>query len=578
MMSTWKISFIYMFISAAIILFLQIATTLPADATEEMRAEMAKVIIIRDYLPILFSIGLCGYYWKQMMKDVKQHKLGESIYPTLMAAQGTFYTFLGISIILLLFTNRDVTQLIGGLKLAFFTSAIGIMLSIVAKIYLKSETESYVNQDSEGVVVEDTVFVDENDFYRLLKKIHETMEKQRQDITQSVKDSLENYDKNTEIKIKVLFDSLLGNINRTHEILMTDIGNDLKEINSAMTELKNNAKDTNEGFKVTVTHCEDLNKYLQKLKGRTEKFADNLIVNMDRITVNIDNLCDSTQKLDFSMYAKSVKEMVDGFITEIVTYNNILKKLDCEINNSQIDYVASFDRYQNALDNLSDNINVTMQSFATDVKNAIQSNVAVANEAANVYRDASSNYQQYIDAYNSSMKSLIKANDVQAKNIVELQNNYKRMFDTHINMMNNSIDAYAGKLEMLANGFISNSNEIAISLNADNEALQRFGNSLVLDTDRLGDMLSSINKCVIDTQKSIEILGQALLLGRETLQNTTEDYGMFVSALMSMKMAADENITLMNKLNRVLSDIVNTGSESGEIITKSRYTINLNKD
>ena len=202
MMSTWKISFIYMFISAAIILFLQIATTLPADATEEMRAEMAKVIIIRDYLPILFSIGLCGYYWKQMMKDVKQHKLGESIYPTLMAAQGPFYTFLGLSIILLLFTNRDVTQLIGGLKLAFFTSAIGIMLSIVAKIYLKSETESYVNQDSEGVVVEDTVFVDENDFYRLLKKIHETMEKQRQDITQSVKDSLENYDKNTEIKIK----------------------------------------------------------------------------------------------------------------------------------------------------------------------------------------------------------------------------------------------------------------------------------------------------------------------------------------------------------------------------------------
>ena len=92
--------------------------------------------------------------------------------------------------------------------------------------------------------------------------------------------------------------------------------------------------------------------------------------------------------------------------------------------------------------------------------------------------------------------------------------------------------------------------------------------------------ISEIFQLVYDknTQKSIEILGQALLLGRETLQNTTEDYGMFVSALMSMKMAADENITLMNKLNRVLSDIVNTGSESGEIITKSRYTINLNKD
>lgn len=560
-MTTWKFSLVYMVASTVIILMLQIFTTLPVDASEEMIKEMETMYIIRDYIPIVFSLGLCGYYWKQMLKDVKENKLGESVYPTLMAAQGTFYTFVGISIILLLFTNHDATQLIGGLKLAFFTSAIGIMFSIVSKIYLKTETENYITKDEEVVA-----YYDENDFYRMLVKIHGSVDSQATMISKSVQDSLNKYDNNVEKNVKKLFDTMQSNVEKYHEVLMADLAKDVKAINLAMQDMKVNISSVNSELKTTGTACAELNKNLQKLKTKADRVTESLITNMDKVDEGIGKLVTATTTIDFSGYSNSIYENTNALIAQISTYKNILNNVSNKIDATQTGFERTFDGFENSVKNISDTITKTISEFASKSQESIQINVDAASEAVALYKETGKVHEQYISAYNRSMMELLKINDEQAKNMTAVQDNYKKSFDTHINMMNNSIGVYANRLDEFADTFVSNATKIADSLHQDNESLQNFGSSLVMDTDRLGDMLKTINNCVINTQRSIEEFNQIMILGRDTMDTVNEDYGLFVTAMTSLNNSTNETITLIKKYNEILSENNKANTDSANTL------------
>lgn len=122
--------------------------------------------------PIGFSIYLCRGYWKSMEKDVKDNSNYTSIYPTLMVAQGTFYTFVGVAAILFSYDagqENAVTMLLSGLKLAFITSIIGLAYSIAAKNYLKKEADTFFQEKRKKVDTSSSL--DEIDFYKKLSDI-----------------------------------------------------------------------------------------------------------------------------------------------------------------------------------------------------------------------------------------------------------------------------------------------------------------------------------------------------------------------------------------------------------------------
>lgn len=124
--------------------------------------------------PIGLSFYFCSRYWGYLEKDLKEQKFNDSIWPTLMVAQGTFYTFVGVSAILLIYTgnnnitelsrNTDITQILQGLKLAFLTSVIGLLFSVAARFKILSAAKEYY------ALKEKRVPLDEYDFYRLLSQ------------------------------------------------------------------------------------------------------------------------------------------------------------------------------------------------------------------------------------------------------------------------------------------------------------------------------------------------------------------------------------------------------------------------
>ena len=122
-------------------------------------------------IPIAVSVYLCLRYWRLMDEDLKAGKYGESIYPTLMVSQGTFFTFVGVSAILFSFNTKgnDINMLLVGLKLAFITSVIGLIFSIAAKHYLKQNTDKYVNTNR-SIVYKD--YLDEKDFFNAILKLN----------------------------------------------------------------------------------------------------------------------------------------------------------------------------------------------------------------------------------------------------------------------------------------------------------------------------------------------------------------------------------------------------------------------
>lgn len=123
-------------------------------------------------IPIITSFYICNKYWKKMEEDFENKIFSGSIYPTLMVAQGTFFTFVGVASVLISFgisKDGNTDQLLNGLKLAFFTSVIGLIYSIAAKIYVKERESEYKKAHSIPVL-------GENDFYNLMSDIKDVIE------------------------------------------------------------------------------------------------------------------------------------------------------------------------------------------------------------------------------------------------------------------------------------------------------------------------------------------------------------------------------------------------------------------
>ena len=172
--SNVKWSFGYLIGTTVVFIILQvIKTNISASAADESGLLTNIMTALTNVLPILASGVLCRYYWREMDRDIQRKQLGDSIYPSLMVAQGTFYTFVGISIVLFTFDGNDVSNIISGTKLAFFTSVIGLLSSLAAKIYLKRVTEEY------GIGSSDEYqYYDEAAFFDMMKKINESIREQ----------------------------------------------------------------------------------------------------------------------------------------------------------------------------------------------------------------------------------------------------------------------------------------------------------------------------------------------------------------------------------------------------------------
>lgn len=230
--------------------------------------------------PVAISVYLCMGFWHQMDEDIAEQKLGESMYATLMVAQGTFYTFVGVSSILIAFTNTsggmNIPALISGLKLAFLTSVVGILFSIAAKIKMKLGTESHVGNRRR--------YLDEQDFYDKLEEIKKTSANNfevlnRQCINNTystnnlLRDIIERYERSNKNLAEVVSAHITKadeNLVKSYEMVSKEI---IYNLQGTFGEIADNTKVINDTLSYTSKTVEQFSNKFTALLANQNDFA-----------------------------------------------------------------------------------------------------------------------------------------------------------------------------------------------------------------------------------------------------------------------------------------------------------------
>lgn len=280
-----------------------------SDWIKEIFTKYPKLFTCLSWMTIGCSAYVCYSFWKKMKKKIQAYKFEDNFYPTMMVAQGTYYTFIGISAILITFGANDngnqfteVRGLLAGLRLAFITSVIGLISSIIAKMYMKKKAIEY----QESTPNQEYVLIEDDQMYRALIDIKNTLNNQGNMLKEVQHDLLDESQKN---------------VIKTVEKLTNDIGECIeKRITQALeanTAAVNAAiKENSDAFIEAIKNCNSqflssFTEYRQALQVAIEeietttmqakKINRQLLDDMSNITTTVNDTCRMVSGLSDTM-------------------------------------------------------------------------------------------------------------------------------------------------------------------------------------------------------------------------------------------------------------------------------------
>ena len=289
-------------------------------------------------IPIVFSIALCQHFWRKLQEQLDKGEFSNSIYPTLMVAQGTFYTFLGVSVILFTYDSSrpDVNSLLAGLKMAFLTSVIGLLFSIAAKLHINSSQKEWIKNNPKlelnrpTVTEEDiyNVFITQNDIINIIKT----------DIA-SIKGYSENQAQVMGEFVKAINKAVTEHMQNTYEFQKQCMEENLKEVSESMIKNINTVFSNMTSSIDTVKNtCIQINENLTGFNSNIESSFDTFAKKLQTTDVELDKINESFRKLNSTCLACS-----DDIISSI---NNVANNLKSNSDKLQ-DYILSFDDIAN---------------------------------------------------------------------------------------------------------------------------------------------------------------------------------------------------------------------------------------
>ena len=289
-------------------------------------------------IPIVFSIALCQHFWRKLQEQLDKGEFNNSIYPTLMVAQGTFYTFLGVSVILFTYDSSrpDVNSLLAGLKMAFLTSVIGLLFSIAAKLHINSSQKEWIKNNPKlelnrpTVTEEDiyNVFITQNDIINIIKK----------DIA-SIKGYSENQAQVMGEFVKAINKAVTEHMQNTYEFQKQCMEENLKEVSESMIKNINTVfSNMTSSIDTVKDTCIQINENLNGFNSNIESSFNTFAKKLQTTDAELDKINESFCKLSSTCLTCS-----DDITNSI---NNIANNLKSNSDKLQ-DYILSFDDLAN---------------------------------------------------------------------------------------------------------------------------------------------------------------------------------------------------------------------------------------
>lgn len=447
--SNVKWSFGYLIGTTVVFIILQvIKTNISASAADESGLLTNIMTALTNVLPILASGVLCRYYWREMDRDIQRKQLGDSIYPSLMVAQGTFYTFVGISIVLFTFDGNDVSNIISGTKLAFFTSVIGLLSSLAAKIYLKRVTEEY------GIGSSDEYqYYDEAAFFDMMKKINESIREQnaiieknlnkRLDIvTKGLTNMVEKVTAEHLEKTKECYISLQEASDKVNRDLVIKVNEYLGSIDKSVSAMQSFSGDFKTQLRDMKKGFTELNKALGTMSKNSENFTTQIGVNFSQLdkalvdflnntsgkfeTLNktVTELSQTLVNMDFTNIMKSVDTAFTPLIKQAGEYNTDMKNVVDQVKTMTQSSLNLMDMFNETLNNMKKQQEVYADIFKEYTDGT---GMQIAKMGETVDKDLNSvqgSLERLSLAFNTATKTIQESN---VKNANDLKQYYENM-------------------------------------------------------------------------------------------------------------------------------------------------------
>ena len=388
-------------------------------------------------LIIFAAVIILIWVLRKALKSIKSGNPLSKDAASILTTIGIFFTFLGISIALYHFDpqniNKSIPELLGGLKVAFFSSVGGLGAGLFFK-YKKLRFERKTNAEGSGRGAED--------LYSVLEDINKTIAEGNKNIKDALtgeddaslsiqiselrKDFKGFADKVAEDGSNKLIEALEKVIKDFNQKISEQFGENFKQLNEAVGALliwqkehKEHVEKLTEAYEKTTLSIEEINNSFKDIQGSTAKIPDNM--------QSIEKVFDNANERISEMYEglKSLSDMRQKaeeslpFIQEQITNmtDSLKQSVDTQIASIQKNIQAmkdSNDESKTFIKNMNDEITKSHNDTQEKLNTAIQEVNNKMNEQLNSSLQILGNNLESIskglaDSYQKSTEQINKA-------------------------------------------------------------------------------------------------------------------------------------------------------------------------
>jgi chromosome segregation ATPase len=558
-----------------------------SNVIEDYLRSMKPEMVTDVFILLMFLSFLLAVIWSK--KDVNHAFVNYA--PSLLTSLGILGTFLGIVLGLLEFNTTNVegsiVKLLDGLKVAFITSVIGILGSILIKFLINANI--ITPKITENSKIQD---LDISDLYNIMNMQNENLIKLQNVLSDNQESSIigqmklmrsditDNNKKNNE-QILILSQHLntiveLGNYQKeSFNGFQFNLWNKLQDfadmLSKSATEqvieaLNSVIKDFNE--KLTEQFGENfkqLNNAVIKLVDWQENYKNQLEQMKNQFDLSVDSMSGMEKSIEqISTHSKSIPESMSNLEVVINTNQNQVEEL-----NRHLEVFKDMrDKAIEAVPAIKEQVEKTLEGFS-NASNEIMTSISSSTDKISV--TLVQNAENFADNVSKTNGALVDSSDTLKSSSSQI----REQLDATILDLNKHVRIM---IEDLSN----NSKEISTNFKAVGESLEeeltktnkKFNSMLDESTNKLQVSIENLsNEQLKQTKKVLDGLDS-------TIKDILTDTGASVSNQVKLmdEIAAKEIENVMNAMGTALARISNQfTNDYQKLVTEMKKIIEANK-
>lgn len=558
-----------------------------SSSLESLFRSMKPDVVTDIFVIIMLTSFLLAIFWRK--KGSNESFVNYT--PTLLTSLGILGTFLGIVLGLLEFNTgsieTSIVKLLDGLKVAFITSVIGILGSILFKFIINANLLK--PKENKNISNED---VDINDLFDILNKQNENLIKLQSTLSDNEESSIvsqlklfrsdisDNYKKNHEQllssnqALKSLVDA--GNLqkdlfNEFQTSLFYKLENFAEMLSKSATEqvieaLNSVIKDFNQ--KLTEQFGEnfkELNNAVIRLVEWQENYKNQLEVMKNQFDMSVDSITDMEKSIEqISTHSKSIPESMNNLEIVINTNQNQVEEL-----NRHLEVFKDMrDKAVEAVPAIKQQVEKTLDGF-TEASNGIMTSIASSTDKISV--TLVQNAENFAENVSRTNGSLVDSSDTLKRSSSEIREQLDATIldlNKHVRIM---IEDLSNNSKEISANFKNVTESLEIELTKTNS---KFNNMLDDTTTKLQTSIENLsNEQLKHTKRVLDGLDN-------TIKDVLTDTGASVSNQVKLmdEIAAKEIENVMNAMGTALARISNQfTNDYQKLVTEMKKIIEAHK-